>query len=51
MKLEADTVNELLAKTYFENDKFKPLTTGMSVIQFDQTISNVLIRLLNALGI
>ncbi|ENW07814.1 AraC family transcriptional regulator [Acinetobacter beijerinckii] len=50
MKLEADTVNELLAKTYFENEKFKPLTTGMSVIQFDQTISNVLIRLLNALA-
>lgn len=50
MKLEADTVNELLAKTYFENDKFKPLITGMSVIQYDQTISNVLIRLLKTLG-
>ncbi|MBP8005610.1 MAG: AraC family transcriptional regulator [Acinetobacter sp.] len=49
MKLEADTVNELLAKTYFENDGFKPLTTGMSVIQCDQTIANVLIRLLNTL--
>ncbi|RZF54565.1 AraC family transcriptional regulator [Acinetobacter halotolerans] len=49
MKLEADTVNELLAKTYFENDEFKPLTTGMSVIQCDQTIANVLIRLLNTL--
>ncbi|MCH7385848.1 AraC family transcriptional regulator [Acinetobacter modestus] len=50
MKLEADTVNELLAKTYFENEQFKPLTTGMSVIQYDQTISNVLIRLLKTLG-
>ena len=50
MKLEVDTVNELLAKTYFENEKFKPLTTGMSVIQYDQTISNVLIRLLKTLG-
>ncbi|ENW05041.1 AraC family transcriptional regulator [Acinetobacter beijerinckii] len=50
MKLQADTVNELLAKTYFENEKFKPLTTGMSVIQYDQTISNVLIRLLKTLG-
>lgn len=49
MKLEADTVNELLAKTYFEYDEFKPLTTGMSVIQCDQTISNVLIRLLHTL--
>ncbi|WP_433848189.1 AraC family transcriptional regulator [Acinetobacter proteolyticus] len=49
MKLEADTVNELLAKTYFENYQFRPLTTGMSVIQYDQTISNVLIRLLNTL--
>lgn len=49
MKLEADTVNELLAKTYFENDGFKPLTTGISVIQCDQTIANVLIRLLNTL--
>lgn len=50
MKLEADTVNELLAKTYFENEQFKPLTTGMSVIQYDQTISNVLIRLLKTLS-
>ena len=50
MKLEADTVNELLAKTYFEDEQFKPLTTGMSVIQYDQTISNVLIRLLKTLG-
>lgn len=50
MKLEADLVNELLAKTYFENDKFKPLTTGMSVIQYDETISNVLIRLLKTLS-
>ncbi|KKW81972.1 AraC family transcriptional regulator [Acinetobacter sp. AG1] len=50
MKLEADTVNELLAKTYFENEQFKPLTTGMSVIQYDQKISNVLIRLLKTLG-
>ncbi|AZN69064.1 AraC family transcriptional regulator [Acinetobacter haemolyticus] len=50
MKLEADTVNELLAKTYFENEQFKPLTTGMSVIQYDQTISTVLIRLLKTLG-
>ena len=50
MKLEADTVNELLAKTYFENEQFKPLTTGMSVIQYDQTISIVLIRLLKTLG-
>ena len=50
MKLEANTVNELLAKTYFENDKFKPLTTGMSVIQYDETISNVLIRLLKTLS-
>lgn len=50
MKLEADTVNELLAKTYLENDKFKPLTTGMSVIQYDETISNVLIRLLKTLS-
>lgn len=50
MKLEADTVNELLAKTYFENDKFKALTTGMSVIQYDETISNVLIRLLKTLS-
>lgn len=50
LKLEADTVNELLAKTYFENEKFKPLTTGMSVIQYDQTISNVLIRLLKTLS-
>ncbi len=50
MKLEADTVNELLAKTYFENEQFKPLTTGMSVIQYDETISNVLIRLLKTLS-
>lgn len=50
MKLETDTVNELLAKTYFENEQFKPLTTGMSVIQYDQTISNVLIRLLKTLS-
>jgi hypothetical protein len=50
MKLKANTVNELLAKTYFENDKFKLLTTGMSVIQYDQTISNVLIRLLKTLS-
>ncbi|MFN3906128.1 MAG: AraC family transcriptional regulator N-terminal domain-containing protein, partial [Acinetobacter junii] len=50
MKLEANTVNELLAKTYFENEQFKPLTTGMSVIQYDQTISNVLIRLLKTLS-
>ncbi|WP_338070661.1 AraC family transcriptional regulator [Acinetobacter vivianii] len=49
MKLEADTVNELLAKTYFEKYQFKPLTTGMSVIQYDQTISSVLNRLLQTL--
>ncbi len=49
MKLEADTVNELLAKTYFKNYQFKPLTTGMSVIQYDQNISSVLFRLLNTL--
>ncbi|MDR7015476.1 AraC family transcriptional regulator [Acinetobacter sp. 3657] len=49
MKLEVDTVNELLAKTYFENYQFKPLTTGMSVIQYDQNISSVLFRLLNTL--
>ncbi|MFK4050192.1 AraC family transcriptional regulator N-terminal domain-containing protein [Acinetobacter venetianus] len=49
MKLDADTVNELLAKTYFENYQFTPLTTGMSVIQYDETISSVLLRLLNTL--
>lgn len=49
MKLEAERVNELLAKTYFENYQFKPLTTGMCVIKYDHEISSVLQRLLNTL--
>ncbi|RSO58825.1 AraC family transcriptional regulator [Acinetobacter lactucae] len=50
MNLDADMVNELVNKAYFEHFDIKPLTTGMCVIEYDNEITEILMRILKLLS-